>query len=164
MSKDSLEHLRAVFGPKVFALDVDELAQVLGKATRGAKDHLRERIKNGDIPRAQKVNGRWKVPVDVVAEILEPTPAPQPAPVLPRGGFPARRHSILGDRITFVRACEFWGYVCVALGWFAELKELTRFSNAAREELFELHARAMRERLEARLVHAEKQGGGKKPI
>ena len=164
MSKESLDHLRAVFGPAVFALDVDQLAHALGKATRGAKDHLRERIKRGDFPRARKDGGRWKVPLEEVAEILEPSPSPMPAPVLPiGGGYTSRRRSVLGERIRFVRSCELWGLVCVALGWFPELEALNRFASASREELFELHARGARERLDARLVQAGKVGG-RKPI
>jgi hypothetical protein len=164
MSKDSLDHLRAVFGPEIWGLNVDQCAKVLGNSTRGAKGHIRERIKRGDFPRARKDGGRWKIPVEDVAEIIDPTPTPQPVPALPRsGGYTSKRRSILGERITFIRSAEFWSFVCVAIAWFPELEALNKATTEAREELFEWHAQQLRERLSARLEKA-KRVSGRKPI
>jgi len=165
MSKESLEHLRSVYGREVFALEIDQVAEVLGKATRGAKGHIRDRIKRGDFPRARKDCGRWKIPVEEVAEILEPSPSPQPAPVLPigGGGYSSRRRSVLGERITFIRSCEFWGLVCVALGWRDELDALNELANSARDELDALAVHALKERFDMRIELATKEGC-RKPI
>ena len=166
MSKESLEHLRTVYGREVFALEIEQVAEVLGKATRGAKGHIRDRIKRGDFPRARKDGGRWKIPVEDLAEAIEPTPTPQPAPTLPAsgGGYTSRRRSVLGERITFVRSCEFWGLVCVALGWLVELEALNALADSARDELDTLAVRSLRERFDTRIEQAKKAGGGRKPI
>jgi hypothetical protein len=165
MSKESLEHLRAVFGPAVFALEIEQVAEVLGKATRGAKGHIRDRIKRGDFPRARKDGGRWKIPLEEVAEVIEPTPTPMPAPTLPAsgGGYTSRRRSVLGERISFIRSCEFWGLVCVALGWRVELEALNALANEARDELDALAVRSLNERYSERFPSAT-HTRGKAPL
>lgn len=61
--------------PEQWWLGVDEVATVLGAASRGGKQAIRERMQNGTYPGAQKHGGRWKLPLLDLADILEPTPA-----------------------------------------------------------------------------------------
>jgi len=160
MSERSLTHLRSVFGAAVFELGVDEVARVLGKSTRGQKQHIRARMKSGDMPGAVKKGGRLVIAVDDFAEVLEPSPTAA-RPTLPVNvgatGRTGRRRAQHGPRIGFMRLSDFWARVCGALGWTEE-RDLFAFGfEKAWAEGFAQQADAQRERFGRLFDEAESE-------
>jgi len=73
---------------------------------RGVVQKVRERMKNGTYPDCRKVDGRWHMPIDVVAGILDPSfNAPSIAHRASKG---SRRRSQIGPKMTFIRDGHFW--------------------------------------------------------
>jgi hypothetical protein len=101
MSQKVAEELRRRFGERRILVDTAEVAEALGRVTRGAKGHIREKMKSGEMPGAQKLGGRWKISINDLAEIIEPTPFVTNL-VLPRvseGGRMGRHRAKHGARI-----------------------------------------------------------------
>lgn len=139
MSASSLEQLRALY-PGRLTLSAEEVALVLRHSTnRGVVQKVRERMQNGRYPNARKIDGRWHLPIEVVAERLDPTPQTTGQPVQvqagasPRSG--GRRRSQIGPRMRFLRESEFWISAYRAAGWAEEAKELDREREWERLEL-----------------------------
>ncbi|WP_258078816.1 hypothetical protein [Xanthomonas arboricola] len=97
---------------------------------------VREGMQSGRYPGARKIDGLIQMPLEALAEILDPAPAPQPvAPIINPSS--SRRRSAIGPRITFVRQGVFWEDVFRAIGevdqanllrlkWVSELNQLRR--------------------------------------
>lgn len=136
MSEAALRRLEQLF-PQRYALLPDEVAHVLkGSNTRGVVQKVREGMKSGRYPGARKIDGHMQLPLEDLAEILDPTPDPNPVvPVAsPR---PSTRRSSIGPRVTFVRQGGFWEEVFRAIGeidqanllhleWVDELRQLRK--------------------------------------
>jgi hypothetical protein len=151
--------------PGQWWLGVDEVAAVLGVASRGRKQVIRERMQNGTYPGAQKHGGRWKLPLVDLAEILEPTPAVG-APVLPAPlvwGGGKRRAAALGPRISAIRSAGFWSRVAEALGWEQEAQLLDKEVRDMLQELVDEAAEAQAARFGSGFTPATKPGGGRGP-
>ena len=128
MSSDSLAQLRSLY-PGRLTLSAEEVALVLRHTTaRGVVQKVRERMQNGRYPDARKVDGRWHMPMDVVAEILDPTPQTTGQTTsVPRGAAPrlgGRRRSAIGPRMRFLRDAPFWAQVFRASGWADDAQSL----------------------------------------
>lgn len=140
MSQESLEHIRAVFGPTQYLFGVDEVASLLGKQSKEQKDYIRVQMRRGDIPGARRDGKFWKIPINDLAEFLDPTPIGVAPSVLPMSaGRPVgRRRSLLGERLGDIRARGFWSRVAEALGWAQEAQLLDQGAmdiiNALRRE------------------------------
>ena len=90
-------------------LTAEETAKVL-------KQHpytVRERMRNGELPGAEKRDGIWKMPLPDLAEHIEPTPkAPQISPPPVIVGAARRRKAIVMN----YRRDRFWAQVARVLG------------------------------------------------
>jgi hypothetical protein len=154
MSERTLKHLREVFGREVWALDVDQVAMVLGRTSRGAKQKIRDQMKHGGFPGATKRGNRILLPVEDFAEILEPSHKAPHTPSIPvvsgqASGRTGRRRAAHGPRLTFMRQAMFWEQVCEAMGWDEEVALLDRQIQDARMEGERLANEAVRDRLMA---------------
>ncbi len=106
---NTLDQLRNEYPGRV-TLSAEEVALVLRhSSSRGVVQKVRERMKSGAYPDARKVDGRWHMPFEVVAGILDPSLA-EPT-VLSRDKKGSRRRSAVGPRIRFVRDGHFWAEV-----------------------------------------------------
>ncbi len=92
----TLEQLRKDW-PKRTALTASEVAQVLGRdgTSRGVVQKVREGMSNGRYKGARKIDGRWQLPLDDLARILDPE-QPSLLPPEPRQG--RRRASVVGPK------------------------------------------------------------------
>lgn len=110
-----------------------------GQSTRGVVQRVREGMQSGRYPGARKIDGLIQMPLEALAEILDPAPAPQPvAPIINPSS--SRRRSAIGPRLGFVRAAGFWEQVMGALG---EQELADELGEAAAKVLRELrYARA----------------------
>jgi hypothetical protein len=133
MSASALQTLRELY-PQRYALRPEEVAHVLrGQSTRGVVQRVREGMQSGRYPGARKIDGLIQMPLEALAEILDPAPAPQPiVPIIAPSS--SRRRSAIGPRLGFVRAAGFWQQVMGAIGE----QELA-------DELGEVVARVLRE-------------------
>ncbi|APP85110.1 hypothetical protein LN451_11965 [Xanthomonas hortorum pv. gardneri] len=115
MSASALQTLRELY-PQRYALRPDEVAHVLrGQSTRGVVQRVRQGMQSGRYPGARKIDGLIQMPLEALAEILDPAPAPQPvAPIITPSS--SRRRSAIGPRLSFVRAAGFWERVMGAIG------------------------------------------------
>ncbi|MBO9834197.1 hypothetical protein [Xanthomonas phaseoli] len=115
MSASALQTLRELY-PQRYALRPDEVAHVLrGQSTRGVVQRVREGMQSGRYPGARKIDGLIQMPLEALAEILDPAPTPQPvAPIITPSS--SRRRSAIGPRLGFVRAAVFWEQVMGAIG------------------------------------------------
>lgn len=115
MSASALQTLRELY-PQRYALRPEEVAHVLrGQSTRGVVQRVREGMQSGRYPGARKIDGLIQMPLEALAEILDPAPAPQP--VVPTiTPSVSRRRSAIGPRLSFVRAAGFWEQVMRAIG------------------------------------------------
>jgi hypothetical protein len=159
MSPKVAEELRKRFGERRILLDVAEVAEVIGRVTRGTKGHIRERMKNGDIPGARKQGGRWKISIDDLAEVIDPTPAVSipPLPGISAGGHGrvGRHRAKHGQRIQAMRTAQFWLGVCQRLGWEPEVGLFgVRFS-ALQNQGYEEAISVEQGRLDARTPSAQ---------
>ncbi|MEQ7811924.1 hypothetical protein XhhCFBP4925_21305 [Xanthomonas hortorum pv. hederae] len=135
MSASALQTLRELY-PQRYALRPEEVAHVLrGQSTRGVVQRVREGMQSGRYPGARKIDGLIQMPLEALAEILDPAPAPQP--VIPTiTPLISRRRSAIGPRLGFVRAAGFWEQVMGALG---EQELAGELGEAAAKVLRELH-------------------------
>ncbi|WP_230598232.1 hypothetical protein [Xanthomonas albilineans] len=89
---------------------------------------------------ARKIDGLIQMPLEALAEILDPAPATQPVTPPSPHHHPtitpssSRRRSAIGSRLSFVRAAGFWEQVMGGIGE----QELA-------DELAEVAARVLRE-------------------
>ena len=139
MSNESLAQLRSLY-PGRLSLSAEEVALVLRHSTaRGVVQKVRERMKNGRYPDARKIEGRWHMPIDVVAEIWEPTPQASGQVVsVAAGSSPrlgGRRRSAIGPRMRFLRDAQFWVSVYRAMGWDEQATALTQEWSSERQHL-----------------------------
>lgn len=78
------------------------------------------------------------MPIEEVAEILEPTPMANPnlplASTRPAPSRTGRRKSRIGPRLAFVRAAQFWAQVFHAVGAHEDAQQLENQFNATRSE------------------------------
>lgn len=166
MSPKVAEELGKRFGERRILLDVAEVAEVIGRVTRGTKGHIRERMKNGDMPGARKQGGRWEISIDDLADVIDPTPVVSipPLPGVSAGGHGrvGRHRAKHGQRIQAMRIAQFWLGVCQRLGWEPELELFGgRFSGLQRQGYEEAIALGQ-ERLNVRVPLAQgrdKEGG-----
>ncbi|ATS38792.1 MULTISPECIES: hypothetical protein [Xanthomonas] len=146
MSASALQTLRELY-PQRYALRPDEVAHVLrGQSTRGVVQRVREGMQSGRYPGARKIDGLIQMPLDALAEILDPAPSPQP--VVPTiTPSVSRRRSAIGPRLSFVRASRFWEGVMGAIGEAELAVELAEVAEKVLRELRyeEAGARASRE-------------------
>ncbi|WP_052101473.1 hypothetical protein [Novilysobacter arseniciresistens] len=139
MSQATLRYLIENF-PLRPTLRVEEVAHVLGKKnTRGAIQRVRQRMTDGVYPNARKVDGIWQLPIEELAEIMEPTPEharpslplPNPKTAPSRTG---RRRGEVGPRVGFIRAAQFWVQVFNILGYPEDASDLENQANTLRME------------------------------
>ena len=122
-------------------LTAEETAKVLNQSPYT----VRERMRNGELPKATKNNGIWEISIPDLAEIREPTKkAPQiPATPLVVGGARRRKAVVMN-----VRRDRFWAQVARALGDIETADALDGRAQAEYDEqvrLFQLE-RAVRRR------------------
>ncbi|ALS95070.1 hypothetical protein AXO1947_11600 [Xanthomonas oryzae pv. oryzae] len=90
-------------------------------------------MQSGRYPGARKIDGLIQMPLEALAEILDPAPTPQPVtPTITSSS--SRRRSAIGPRLSFVRAAGFWERVMRAIG-----------EQGLADELAEVAARVLRE-------------------
>lgn len=135
MSASALQTLRELY-PQRYALRPEEVAHVLrGQSTRGVVQRVREGMQSGRYPGARKIDGLIQMPLEALAEILDPAPTPQAVtPTITSSS--SRRRSTIGPRLGFVRAASFWEQVMGALG---EQELAGELGEAAAKVLRELH-------------------------
>lgn len=154
MSSDSLAKLTSLY-PGRLTLSAEEVALVLRHSTaRGVVQKVRERMQNGRYPDARKVDGRWHMPMDAVAEILDPTPQTTGQPVATSGGtrVGGRRRSAIGPRMRFLRDALFWISAFRVLGWDDHARSLTHEWTRERQELQDHFNSVRAERSKAQLM------------
>lgn len=151
MSEASLKWLREGY-PGRYGLSPEEVAHVLrGQSTRGVVQRIREGMKSGRYPGARKIDGHLQLPIEALAEILEPSPNPAPVvPTVDQTKPIGRRKSAIGPRIAFVRVSDFWEQVLRAIGEPGFADELAAASMQAIADLERdfAHSKAERERHE----------------
>ncbi|WJI14662.1 hypothetical protein MWN52_13635 [Pseudoxanthomonas winnipegensis] len=135
MSASALQTLRQLY-PQRYALRPEEVAHVLrGQSTRGVVQRVREGMQSGRYPGARKIDGLIQMPLEALAEILDPAPGPQPVvPIITPSV--SRRRSAIGPRLSFVRAAGFWQEVMGAIG---EAELAVELAEVAAQVLGELH-------------------------
>ena len=132
-------------------LTAEETAKVLNQNPYT----VRERMRNGELPKATKNNGIWEISIPDLAEIREPTKkAPQvPATPVVVGGARRRKAVVMNFRRE-----RFWAQVARALGDFETADALDGRAQAEYDEqvrLFQLeHAERRRAGLMAIAVQA----------
>ena len=122
-------------------LTAEETAKVLNQNPYT----VRERMRNGELPKATKNNGIWEISIPDLAEIREPTKkAPQiPATPVVVGGARRRKAVVMN-----FRRDQFWAQVARALGDIETADALDGRAQAEYDEqarLFQLE-RAVRRR------------------
>ncbi|WNV16767.1 hypothetical protein [Stenotrophomonas maltophilia] len=152
MSKTALENLRRDW-PKRHALTREEVAVVLGRNSnsRGVLQKIREGMKSGRYPGARKIDGHWQLPLEDLAEILDPTPETVMVPVVAKAG---RRRSQVGPRIRFVINARFFAQVCDSIGYAQGAQALRNDAWTVREELRQEDYARRAERSKMSLVEA----------
>lgn len=163
MSARALQRLSELY-PGRYALRAEEVALVLrGKNTRRVVERQRGKIADGRHPGGRKIDGTWQLPLEDLAEILEPTPVA--TPVLPATGSAAapsksgRRRSEIGPRLGFIHAALFWSQVFRALGFVDEARELDEQAQAMRDEGNQVRALERARERRARLTDLANAGG-----
>lgn len=74
MSASALQTLRELY-PQRYALRPEDVAHVLrGQSTRGVVQRVREGMQSGRYPGARKIDGLIQMPLEALAEILDPAP------------------------------------------------------------------------------------------
>jgi len=151
MSETALRRLEQLY-PQRYALLPDEVAHVLkGSRTRGVVQKVREGMKSGRYPGARKIDGHMQLPLEDLAEILDPTP--NPGPVVPAATpRPSRRRSSIGPRLTFVRQGGFWEEVFRAMGESEEANSLHLEWGAVIRDLRYEEAKGKAERVRLELI------------
>lgn len=120
MSAKSLEQLKAQFPGRV-ALRADEVALVLrGRTTRKVVERIRNNMKQGTYGSgARQIDGLWQLPLEDLAEVVEPTPKGPteiPRPPEPDTKTRKRRKGTLGPRMFPYDQARFWGEVFRNMG------------------------------------------------
>ncbi|MBO9859129.1 MULTISPECIES: hypothetical protein [Xanthomonas] len=151
MSASALQTLRELY-PQRYALRPEEVAYVLrGQSTRGVVQRVREGMQSGRYPGARKIDGLIQMPLEALAEILDPAPTPQPVtPTITSSS--SRRRSAIGPRLGFVRAATFWEQVMGALGEQELAGELGEVAAEVLNELRYEEAKAKAERVRHELI------------
>ncbi|UXA52972.1 MULTISPECIES: hypothetical protein [Lysobacteraceae] len=141
MSASALQTLRELY-PQRYALRPEEVAHVLrGQSTRGVVQRVREGMQSGRYPGARKIDGLIQMPLEALAEILDPAPSPQPiVPTITPST--SRRRSAIGPRLSFVRSAGFWEQVMGAIGEQELADELGEVAAKVLRELRYEEARA----------------------
>ncbi|NIK07416.1 hypothetical protein FHY11_000882 [Xanthomonas arboricola] len=157
MSASALQTLRELY-PHRYALRPEEVAHVLrGQSTRGVVQRVREGMQSGRYPGARKIDGLIQMPLEALAEILDPAPAPQPvAPIITPSS--SRRRSAIGPRLGFVRAAGFWEHVMGAIGEAELAVELAEVATRVLGELRYDEARGRADRHKRALLESSGQG------
>lgn len=102
---NTLDKLRSTYPGRV-TLSAEEVALVLRHSdNRGVVQKVRERMKKGVYPDARKIDGRWHLPIDVVANILDPS-MKAPSQVAPKQA--GRKRAQIGPIYRFVRDARVW--------------------------------------------------------
>ena len=124
-------------------LTAEETAKVLNQNPYT----VRERMRNGELPKATKNNGIWEISIPDLAEIREPTKkAPQiPATPVVVGGARRRKAVVMN-----FRRDRFWAQVARALGDFETADALDGRAQAEYDEQVRL----------IQLEHAERRRAG----
>lgn len=144
MSASALQTLRELY-PQRYALRPDEVAHVLrGQSTRGVVQRVREGMQSGRYPGARKIDGLIQMPLEALAEILDPAPAPQPVASIITPSS-SRRRSAIGPRLGFVRAAGFWEQVMGGIGEQELADELGEVAAKVLKELRYVEAKARAE-------------------
>lgn len=105
---------------------------------------MREGMQSGRYPGARKIDGLIQMPIEALAEILDPAPAPQPvAPIITPSS--SRRRSAIGPRLGFVRAAGFWEQVMGGIGEQELADELGEVAAKVLNELRYVEAKARAE-------------------
>lgn len=112
-----------------------------GQSTRGVVQRVREGMQSGRYPGARKIDGLIQMPLEALAEILDPAPSPQPiVPTITPST--SRRRSAIGPRLSFVRSAGFWEQVMGAIGEQELADELGEVAAKVLRELRYEEARA----------------------
>lgn len=122
-------------------LTAEETAKVLNQNPYT----VRERMRNGELPKATKNNGIWEISIPDLAEIREPTKKTPQTPATPVVVGGARRRKAV---VMNFRRNRFWAQVARALGDVETADALDRRAQAEYDEhvrLFQLE-RAERRR------------------
>ncbi|MFA3864825.1 hypothetical protein P2C58_20780 [Xanthomonas perforans] len=102
---------------------------------------VREGMQSGRYPGARKIDGLIQMPLEALAEILDPAPSPQPiVPTITPST--SRRRSAIGPRLSFVRSAGFWEQVMGAIGEQELADELGEVAAKVLRELRYEEARA----------------------
>ena len=132
-------------------LTAEETAKVLNQNPYT----VRERMRNGELPKATKNNGIWEISIPDLAEIREPTKKSPQIPATPVVVGGARRRKAV---VMNFRRNRFWAQVARALGDVETADALDRRAQAEYDEqvrLFQLeHAERRRAGLMAIAVQA----------
>ncbi|QWN11802.1 hypothetical protein [Xanthomonas citri] len=151
MSASALQTLRELY-PQRYALRPEEVAHVLrGQSTRGVVQRVREGMQSGRYPGARKIDGLIQMPLDALAEILDPAPSPQLIVPTITPSI-SRRRSAIGPRLSFVRAAGFWEQVMGAMGEQELADELAEVAARVLRELRYEEAKAKAERARQELI------------
>ena len=126
-------------------LTAEETAKVLNQNPYT----VRERMRNGELPKATKNNGIWEISIPDLAEIREPTKkAPQiPATPVVVGGARRRKAVVMN-----FRRDRFWAQVARALGDFETADALDGRAQAEYDEQVRLFQMERAERRRAGLM------------
>ena len=126
-------------------LTAEETAKVLNQNPYT----VRERMRNGELPKATKNNGIWEISIPDLAEIREPTKkAPQiPATPVVVGGARRRKAVVMNFRRN-----RFWAQVARALGDVETADALDRRAQAEYDEHIRLFQLERAERRRAGLM------------
>ncbi len=126
-------------------LTAEETAKVLNQNPYT----VRERMRNGELPKATKNNGIWEISIPDLAEIREPTKkAPQiPATPVVVGGARRRKAVVMN-----FRRDRFWAQVARALGDFETAGALDGRAQAEYDEQVRLFQLERAERRRAGLM------------
>ena len=126
-------------------LTAEETAKVLNQNPYT----VRERMRNGELPKATKNNGIWEISIPDLAEIREPTKkAPQiPATPVVVGGARRRKAVVMN-----FRRDRFWAQVARALGDFETADALDGRAQAEYDEQVRLFQLERAERRRAGLM------------
>ena len=126
-------------------LTAEETAKVLNQNPYT----VRERMRNGELPKATKNNGIWEISIPDLAEIREPTKkAPQiPATPVVVGGARRRKAVVMN-----FRRDRFWAQVARALGDFETADALDGRAQTGYDEQVRLFQLERAERRRAGLM------------
>ncbi|KGU40029.1 hypothetical protein NY97_19480 [Xanthomonas citri pv. fuscans] len=108
-------------------------------------------MQSGRYPGARKIDGLIQMPLDALAEILDPAPSPQLIVPTITPSI-SRRRSAIGPRLSFVRAAGFWEQVMGAMGEQELADELAEVAARVLRELRYEEAKAKAERARQELI------------